>query len=76
MQQPTHINGAPVDDNTNTQTAGPRGPALLQDIGLLEKLAHFDREVDPRAAHARQGLGREYGCGVRDMLVRASADTG
>jgi Catalase len=28
-------------------TAGPRGPALLQDIWLIEKLAHFDREVIP-----------------------------
>jgi catalase len=54
MQQLTHINGAPVVDNTNTQTAGPRGPALLQDIWLLEKLAHFDREVIPeRRMHAK-----------------------
>jgi catalase len=28
-------------------TAGPRGPALLQNIWLIEKLAHFDREVIP-----------------------------
>ena len=35
-------------------TAGPRGPALLQDIWLLEKLAHFDREVIPeRRMHAK-----------------------
>jgi catalase len=54
MQQLTHINGTPVVDNTNTQTAGPRGPALLQDIWLLEKLAHFDREVIPeRRMHAK-----------------------
>jgi catalase len=54
MQALTHINGAPVVDNTNTQTAGPRGPALLQDIWLLEKLAHFDREVIPeRRMHAK-----------------------
>src|SRR6202022_3299976 len=43
----TNENGAPVADNTNIMTAGPRGPALLQDIWLLEKLAHFDREVIP-----------------------------
>ncbi len=30
--------GAPVADNQNTMTAGPRGPALLQDVWLLEKL--------------------------------------
>jgi catalase len=33
--------GAPVCDNVNIQTAGPRGPALLQDVWLIEKLAHF-----------------------------------
>ena len=53
----TNATGAPVADNTNIMTAGPRGPALLQDIWLIEKLAHFDRS-DPRAAHACQGLGR------------------
>jgi catalase len=46
--------GAPVVDNQNTQTAGPRGPSLLQDVWLLEKLAHFDREVIPeRRMHAK-----------------------
>ncbi len=46
--------GAPVVDNQNTMTAGPRGPALLQDVWLLEKLAHFDREVIPeRRMHAK-----------------------
>ncbi|MBE3670376.1 catalase [Vibrio navarrensis] len=46
--------GAPVVDNQNIMTAGPRGPALLQDIWLIEKLAHFDREVIPeRRMHAK-----------------------
>ncbi|WP_343609585.1 catalase [Novosphingobium sp.] len=46
--------GAPVVDNQNVQTAGPRGPLLLQDVWLLEKLAHFDREVIPeRRMHAK-----------------------
>ncbi|UQA59955.1 catalase [Polyangium aurulentum] len=50
----THATGAPVVDNVNIQTAGPRGPALLQDIWLIEKLAHFDREVIPeRRMHAK-----------------------
>lgn len=50
----THATGAPVVDNLNIQTAGPRGPALLQDIWLIEKLAHFDREVIPeRRMHAK-----------------------
>ncbi len=37
----THATGAPVTDNVNILTAGPRGPALLQDIWLIEKLAHL-----------------------------------
>ena len=46
--------GAPVVDNQNTMTAGPRGPVLLQDIWFLEKLAQFDREVIPeRRMHAK-----------------------
>ena len=55
MNRPiSHAHGAPVVDNLNIQTAGPRGPALLQDVWLLEKLAHFDREVIPeRRMHAK-----------------------
>jgi catalase len=50
----TNAAGAPVADNTNILTAGPRGPALLQDVWLMEKLAHFDREVIPeRRMHAK-----------------------
>ena len=46
--------GAPVVDNQNAVTAGPRGPILMQDIWLQEKLAHFDREVIPeRRMHAK-----------------------
>jgi catalase len=46
--------GAPVADNQNALTAGPRGPMLLQDAWYLEKLAHFDREVIPeRRMHAK-----------------------
>ena len=46
--------GAPVIDNTNSLTAGNRGPILLEDNWLLEKLAHFDREVIPeRRMHAK-----------------------
>src|SRR6266513_3095703 len=50
----TNATGAPVADNTNIMTAGRCGPALLQDIWLIEKLAHFDREVIPeRRMHAK-----------------------
>jgi catalase len=46
--------GAPVPDNQNVITVGPRGPMLLQDVWFLEKLAHFDREVIPeRRMHAK-----------------------
>ncbi|MFD0960649.1 catalase [Paenibacillus chungangensis] len=46
--------GAPVGDNQNSRTAGQRGPTLLEDYHLLEKLAHFDRERIPeRVVHAR-----------------------
>jgi len=53
----THATGAPVVDNLNIQTAGPRGPALLQDIWLIEKLAHFDREVIPERRMHAKGAG-------------------
>lgn len=46
--------GAPVADNRVSQTAGPRGPVMMQDVWLMEKLAHFDREVIPeRRMHAK-----------------------
>ncbi|GAA5016770.1 catalase [Massilia kyonggiensis] len=46
--------GAPVADNQNVETAGARGPMLLQDVWHLEKLAHFHREVIPeRRMHAK-----------------------
>ena len=54
MNKLTTAAGAPVVDNQNTQTAGPRGPILLQDFHLLEKLAHFNRERIPeRVVHAK-----------------------
>ncbi len=47
-------NGAPVADNQNSLTAGPRGPLLSQDLWLNEKLADFVREVIPeRRMHAK-----------------------
>src|SRR5208337_4951141 len=45
--------GAPIADNQNSLTAGPRGPVLLEDYELLEKLAHQNRERIPeRVVHA------------------------
>ena len=50
----TTANGAPVADNQNSLSAGPRGPLLLQDFLLLEKLAHQNRERIPeRTVHAK-----------------------
>ncbi len=49
----TTTGGAPVPDNQNSLTAGPRGPVLLQDYQLLEKLAHQNRErIAERVVHA------------------------
>ena len=46
--------GRPVGDNQNSLTAGPRGPVLIQDFQLLEKMAHFNRERIPeRVVHAK-----------------------
>lgn len=50
----TTESGNPVDDNSNSMTAGERGPILLQDVYLLEKIQHFTREKIPeRMVHAR-----------------------
>ena len=50
----TTVFGAPVADNNNSMTAGPKGPMLMQDVWYLEKMAHFDREVIPeRRMHAK-----------------------
>jgi len=46
--------GVPVSDNQNSLTVSERGPVLLQDVHLIEKLAHFDRERIPeRVVHAK-----------------------
>jgi len=54
MTQLTTASGIPVTDNQNSITAGPRGPVLLQDFHLIEKLQHFNRERIPeRVVHAK-----------------------
>lgn len=57
MNKLTTAFGAPVTDDDNTMTAGPRGPALLQDVWFLEKIAHFDREVIPERRMHAKGAG-------------------
>ena len=50
----TTSSGVPVADNQNSETAGPRGPVLMQDFWLIEKMAHFNRERIPeRVVHAK-----------------------
>jgi len=50
----TTASGAPVDDDLHSVTAGPHGPVLMQDVHLMEKLAHFNRERIPeRVVHAK-----------------------
>lgn len=56
MSQPhlTTASGIPVADNQNSLSAGARGPLLLQDFHLIEKLQHFNRERIPeRVVHAK-----------------------
>jgi catalase len=50
----TTTGGNPVTDNQNSLSAGPRGPLLMEDYQLLEKLAHQNRERIPeRTVHAK-----------------------
>lgn len=50
----TTAHGCPLSDRLNSLTVGPRGPILLQDIQLLDEMAHFDRERIPeRVVHAK-----------------------
>ncbi len=50
----TTTGGNPIADNQNSLSAGERGPLLLQDYQLLEKLAHQNRERIPeRVVHAK-----------------------
>lgn len=50
----TTASGIPYTENENTMSVGPRGPLLLQDFILHEKMAHFNRERIPeRVVHAK-----------------------
>ena len=50
----TTTGGAPISNNQNSTTAGQRGPILMQDYQLMEKLAHQNRERIPeRVVHAK-----------------------
>jgi catalase len=53
--------GVPVSDNQNSLKAGLRGPTLLEDFVLREKITHFDHERIPeRIVHARGSAAHGY----------------
>lgn len=57
----TTNHGIPISDNQNTLLAGVRGPALIEDFVLREKLTHFDHERIPeRIVHARGSGAHGY----------------
>jgi len=68
--------GCPVSHNKNSLTAGPHGPTLLQDVALIEKLQHFDRETTPpRNVHPLgSGAYGTFTCTNPDMAKYCRAD--
>jgi catalase len=66
--------GAPVYNDQNSMTAGNPGPVLIQDVHLLEKLAHFDRERIPeRVVHAKGAGAHGYFEVTNDLTKYTSA---
>lgn len=66
--------GVKIADNQNTLKAGVRGPSLLEDFIMREKITHFDHERIPeRIVHARgtgaHGYFQSYGC--HEALTKA-----
>jgi catalase len=60
-QQLTTNQGVPVGDNQHSLKQGLRGPALLEDFILREKITHFDHERIPeRVVHARGSAAHGY----------------
>ncbi|GAA2087535.1 catalase CatB [Kitasatospora saccharophila] len=65
----TNAQGTRLPDSDHSLKAGPRGPVLLQDHHLREKITHFDHERIPeRVVHARgaaaHGVFESYGTGA------------
>src|SRR5213083_297109 len=61
MAMLTTNQGVQVPDNHNSLKAGVRGPTLLEDFILREKITHFDHERIPeRAVHARGSAAHGY----------------
>lgn len=71
----TTNNGAPQANNENSLTAGARGPVVMQDFGLTEKLAHFNRERIPeRVVHAKGAGAKGYFELDHDLSAYTTAD--
>ena len=70
MKTMTTTAGNPIADNQNSLTAGPRGPVLLQDYELIEKLAHQNRERIPERVVRAKGWGAFGNFVVTDDITR------
>jgi catalase len=67
--------GLPVPDNHNSLKAGVRGPTLLEDFILREKITHFDHERIPeRVVHARGAGAHGYFELTRSLVEYTRAD--
>jgi catalase len=70
----TTSSGRPVGDNQNFITAGPRGPVLMEDYLLFEKMAQFNRERIPeRVVHAKGAGAHGTFTVTRDITKYTSA---
>lgn len=66
--------GVQIPDNHNSLKAGPRGPTLLEDFILREKITHFDHERIPeRAVHARGSAAHGFFKVYKPLLEYTSA---
>ncbi|BCU53305.1 catalase [Staphylococcus auricularis] len=74
-QSMTTNNGVKITEDENTLTVGERGPSLLEDFHMREKLMHFDQERIPeRVVHARGfGAHGEFQL-YKDLSEYTSAD--
>jgi catalase len=73
--QLTTNQGVPVGDNQNSLKAGARGPVLLQDFILREKITHFDHERIPeRVVHARGSAAHGFFECLEDCSDITAAD--
>ena len=71
----TTTHGAPVENDLSSLTVGEHGPTLLQDIHLIDKLSHFDRERTPeRVVHAKGGGAHGYFEVTHDVTHLTGAD--